>query len=462
MDKIIHFYNLWCEKAGAIRLAASRVPSTSGYTWGLVNTVTGSIIMNTPLKDSYDVVIIGGGPAGAAAGTFLQRQGHFCLVLEATGFPRYHIGESLIPHTYGTLDRLGLLPKLKASHFPVKQSVRFVSETGEHADPFYFSETIAGDGARTWQVLRSEFDQMCLDNARDAGCAVSMFTRCKEVVFDESGRATGVMVRAADGSEHRIASRVVIDASGRSTIIGTQLGLKGDVPGLQKASIWGYYRGGRRQTGRDAGETTVFMLPHRGWFWFIPLPDDLVSVGVVASPDYLFDQGSSMADFESIFHREVDRCGPLGEMLSSATREGPVRGLQRLAYRNRQVVGDGWVMVGDAAAFLDPIYSSGLFLALGSAELAAGCVHDALVADDCSAARLGAFRKPLWSAIEVIRRLIYAFYDETFNFGGFVRRYPDQRAALIHCLVGDVVGRDMTGFLDALATMTPPPAPLDG
>jgi flavin-dependent dehydrogenase len=119
-------------------------------------------------------------------------------------------------------------------------------------------------------------------------------------------------------------------------------------------------------------------------------------------------------------------------------------------------------MVGDAAAFLDPIYSSGLFLALGSAELAAGCVHDALNADDCSAARLGAFRKPLWSAIEVIRRLIYAFYDETFSFGGFARRYPEQRAALIHCLVGDVVGRDMTGFLDALATMTPPPAPLDG
>ncbi len=140
----------------------------------------------------YDVVVIGGGPAGATVATFLQRQGHRCLILESSTFPRYHIGESLIPHTYGTLDRLGLLPKLRTSHFPVKHSVRFVSPSGKHADPFYFSETIEGEGAQTWQVERSEFDQMCLDHARENGVEVRTATRAKQVLF-EGDRAVGVL-----------------------------------------------------------------------------------------------------------------------------------------------------------------------------------------------------------------------------------------------------------------------------
>ena len=143
-------------------------------------------------NESYDVVVIGGGPAGATLSTFLQRQGHRCLVLEGASFPRYHVGESLIPHAFGTLDRLGLLPKLRESHFPVKQSVRFVSVSGRQADPFYFSETIDGDASRTWQVERSEFDQICLDHARENGAEVRTQTQVRGVMFDNAGRAIGV------------------------------------------------------------------------------------------------------------------------------------------------------------------------------------------------------------------------------------------------------------------------------
>ncbi|MCH8042624.1 MAG: tryptophan 7-halogenase [Planctomycetes bacterium] len=406
---------------------------------------------------TYDVVVIGGGPAGATAATFLQRQGHRCVVLENSTFPRYHVGESLIPHTYGTLDRLGLLPKLRSSHFPVKHSVRFVSPSGKQTDPFYFSETISGEAAQTWQVERSEFDELCLQHARDNGVEVRMQTRANSVLFDENGRATGVLAKTQGEESEEIHCRVVIDASGRATAIGSQLELKTEVAGLNKASIWGYYRGGKRRPGIDAGETTIFMIPLRGWFWYIPLPDDVVSVGVVASPEYLFAEDR---DFEKAFGREVARCGPLQEMLAGATFEGRIRGLRRLAYRNRQIAGDGWVMVGDAAAFLDPIYSSGLFLAMASAELAAGCIHDALRCDDVSAEKLGAFAGPLWEGIEVIRRLIHAFYDPDFSFHKFVERFPEQRAALIDCLVGDVVEKDMSGFLGALAEMTPPPGPV--
>jgi len=404
----------------------------------------------------FDVIVIGGGPAGAAVATLLESKGHHCLVLESSTFPRYHIGESLIPHTHGTFDRLGLLPQMQKSHFPVKQSVRFVQSATSRSTPFYFSDTIQGEQSRTWQVERSEFDKICIDNARAAGAKVRMQTRVRHVLFEDD-RAVGVRVEDDNGEIEEINARVIVDASGRSTVIGRQLALKVDVPGLNKASIWTYYRGGHRNSGIDAGETTIFMLPEGGWFWYIPLPNEEVSVGVVASPDYLFRDGPQ---FEAAFTREVSLCKPLSEWLSSAEQIDELRGIRKLAYLNQQVVGDGWVMVGDAAGFLDPIYSSGLFLALASGELAAGCIDDALKANDVSAARLGAFVKPLWEGVEVIHRLIRAFYDPAFSFAKFAMEYPEQRSAIIDCLVGDVVGKDMSSLLKALAEMSPPPPPL--
>ncbi len=403
-------------------------------------------------KLNYDVVVIGGGPAGAALATFLARHGHECLILNNTEVPRYHIGESLILNTYGVLDRLGLLTQLRQSTFPKKYSVRFVPPSGEEGDPFYFSECLPAEQAQTWQVQRAEFDRVCLENARDAGAEIWMPARASRVLFDRD-RAIGVLAHY-DGEEREVSARVVVDASGRATIIGNQLGLKSEVPMLRKATAWSYYRGARRREGIDAGETTVFMIPDRGWFWYIPLPDDIVSVGVVASPDYLFDESD---EFEPAFLREVERCVPLKSFIECGERVDKVRGIRRLAYINRRTVGDGWVMIGDAAGFLDPVYSSGLFLALASAELAAGCVHDALEIDDTGAERLGAFCRPLWDGVDVVWRLIHAFYNPAFSFRQFSDRFPEHRKALIQCLVGDVVGRDMNPLLNALAEMTPPP-----
>lgn len=134
-------------------------------------------------RTDYDVIIIGGGPAGATAATFLQKQGHQCLILEQSKFPRYHIGESLIPHTHGIFKRMGMLPKMRSSEYTEKRSVRFVSPSGRHADPFHFSETIKGDGARTWQVERSTFDVLCLDHAREAGATVTMQEKVDSIIF---------------------------------------------------------------------------------------------------------------------------------------------------------------------------------------------------------------------------------------------------------------------------------------
>lgn len=404
---------------------------------------------------NYDVAVIGGGPGGAALATFLARAGHRCIVFEQSKFPRYHIGESLIPHTYGIFDRLGLLPKLRASNFPVKHSVRFVSANGKESVPFYFSETIEGERARTWQVERSQFDCMMLDHARAAGVEVHEKIGIDQVIF-ENGRAIGVQIVSPDGSRKSVHSKVVVDASGRACVIGRQLGLHSPLPELRKGTVWGYFRGGRRLPGIDAGETTMFLIPGGGWFWYIPLPDNVVSVGLVADPEYVFSQSD---DMEQAFTREVSRCAPLADRLSAAERFGPVRGSRHMAYLNRQTCGDGWVMIGDARAFLDPIYSSGLYLALGSAELAAGCIDKALKLGDISATELGRFEPALLRGVEVIRRLIHAFYDPNFSFPKFAERFPEHRAALIDCLVGDVI-KDMTAFTAALATMSPPPPPL--
>ena len=409
------------------------------------------------MNDSYDVIIVGGGPAGTTLATFVQQAGYRCLILERSTFPRYHIGESLIPQTYGTLDRLGLLPRLKSSTFPVKRSVRFVSPDGKQATPFYFSETIEGDRAQTWQVERSEFDQICLENARKNGVEVRSATSVEKVRF-EGEQAVGVRARSSNADSFEIDARVVIDASGHATVIGSQLGLREPVAGLEKGSLWSYYRGCKHPTGPDAGETTIFALQEGGWFWKIPLPNDLFSIGIVDDPRRLFkrDMGHDQA-----FLQQVEACLPLREQIDTAERVGPVRGSRRLSYLNRQTCGDGWLMLGDARAFLDPIYSSGLYLALASAELAAECVADALASKDCSASRLGRFEPRLMAGVDIIWRLIMAFYDEGFSFGAFLKRFPDQRSALIDCLVGDVVDKDLSGLSDALGQMSPP-RPLEG
>ena len=388
-----------------------------------------------------DVVVIGGGPSGATVATLVAQQGHSVQLLEREYFPRYHIGESLIPETFWVLERLGMLEKLRGSRFVNKHSVQFVSEHGRLSEPFYFADHKPHESSRTWQVLRQDFDMMMLDNARQHGVDVHEGVRVLEVLFEE-GRAVGVRAVDEAGVVREIRCRVVVDAAGQSCMIQDRLGLREWDPVLKKAAIWTYWKGAHRDSGRDEGATMVMQTQGRqGWFWYIPLHDDVLSVGVVAPYDYLFT-GRDTKDLEKIYFEEVEKCPGVKPRIASAERAGPFRVAKEYSYRSRQVAGDGWVLVGDAFGFLDPLYSSGVLLALKSGACAADAIAEGLSKGDTSADQLGTWGPDFIAGMDRMRRLVCEFYDG-LNFGQFVRKHSDRKGLITDVLIGDLFKEDI-------------------
>lgn len=383
-----------------------------------------------------DVIVVGGGPSGSTAATLIAQKGHSVTLLERDRFPRFHIGESLIPQTYWVLQRLKMLDKLKGSRFIKKFSVQFVSDKGRLSEPFYFLEHNPHESSQTWQVLRSDFDHKMLRNAQEQGVDVREGVRVIEVLF-EGDRAVGVRCQDEAGSEHTLRAKVIVDASGQSSLIQSRLGLREWDPVLKKAALWTYWEGAYRDTGPDEGATMVLQVQgKKGWFWYIPLHDNIISVGVVAAHEYLFKDRPE-PDHEAIYHTEVSRCPGLIPRLQGAKRAGPFRAAKEYSYRTRQVAGDGWVLVGDALGFLDPLYSSGVLLALRSGEYAADAVTAALAKGDTSESALRGWEQEYFTGMERMRKLVCAYYDG-FSFGRFVQRYPHWKGKITDLLIGDL------------------------
>jgi flavin-dependent dehydrogenase len=395
-----------------------------------------------------DVVVLGGGPAGSTAATLLAQHGHSVTLLEREKFPRFHIGESFMPDTYWILRRLGMLEKMKTSQFVNKYSVQFVNDQGTESQPFYFFENNPHECSQTWQVLRSEFDEQLLRNAAEYGVDVREETRVIDVTFD-GDRQTGVRFRTKGGDDQVLTPKVIVDASGQSAIIGNRLKLRNPDEKLKKASVWSYFKGARREPGKfDIGATLVLQLKEKkGWFWYIPQHNDVVSVGVVAEVDYLFKDNSPP---EEVFWREVENCPAVKRRIEGSERVDVFRTTKDYSYRSTRFAGDGWVLVGDAYGFLDPIYSSGLQLAFRSGSMAADAVHEGLTSGDLSGAQLGKWGPDFRKGMDRIRKLVYAFY-EGFHFGQFVRKYPQHKRHITDLLIGDFFKESIDEVWEPLA-----------
>lgn len=403
----------------------------------------------------FDAVVIGAGPAGSSAATVLAGHGRRVVILERQRFPRYRIGESLLPYCYFPLERLGMIDKLKASRFVKKYSVQFVGLSGRVSQPFYFFEHIDHAASQTWQVVRSDFDQMLLDNACEHGADVMHETSADELLLD-GDRVVGVRAKRGDGHKCEVRAPVTIDASGRDAFAVNELDWIERDPQLTKIAMWTYYKGAKRDPGLDQGATTVAYLPDKGWFWYIPLPDDLTSVGVVAQREYLY---RGPRDPQAIIDREI-QCNPwITEHLAGAVQEGPIRVTGDYSYRSRYCAGDGLVLTGDAFSFVDPVFSSGVFLALRGGEMCADTVHHALDAGDTGAHMFADYGAQLCIGIESMRKLVYAFYDTAFSFGDMLRVYPHLRGDLTDCLIGNL-HRDFDPLFKAVAEFAKVPAPL--
>jgi len=397
---------------------------------------------------TYDAIVIGGGPSGSTAGALLAQQGHRVLLLEREPFPRYHIGESLIPYTWFTLNRLGVLDWLRKSACPKKYSVQFVSVTGKVSQPFYFFKTIPHECSQTWQVWRGDFDQMLLDNAAQKGVEVRHHVSVRDVLM-EGTRVVGVRADTKDGAKgEEIRAKVVVDATGRDSLLSRKFEWKDRDADLNKIAVWTYFEGAKRDAGLDEGATTVAYIPEKGWFWYIPMAGNVVSVGVVAEPGYLYRDSR---DPETIYHREAKACVWIQERISVGKQIKPVRVTGEYSYHSKKIGGDGFCLVGDAFAFLDPLFSTGVFLGLKSGEMAADAIHVALSTGDgtVSAAHFDEYYASQRRAVMSFRALVYAFYDLSFSFREFLQVYPHLNSLIVDTLVGNVF-TDLTPLFHAL------------
>ena len=323
-----------------------------------------------PTGGIWDVIVAGGGPSGTSVATRLRQLGHSVVLLEKSSHPRFHVGESLLPFTMDLLRELDFMPTLEGAGFVPKWGASFMLGDGSLSNTFYFSDGLTSGRPGAYQVTRSRFDHLMLEHCRGVGTEVREGHTVKAVEFDSAGAK--VSVRGPDGSDYIIESQLFADATGRDTLMANRASHKRMDSLLKKVAFFGYFKGARRDEGRDAGNT-VSMVIRGGWIWFIPLEEDVTSIGVVVDASEV-KAGRDIAP-EVFFHDVLARVPVMTERLAKARRVSDVYVTSDFSYSSDKLYGDRYVVLGDAGFFLDPVFSSGVHLAIVSGLRGAEAMH---------------------------------------------------------------------------------------
>jgi flavin-dependent dehydrogenase len=354
--------------------------------------------------ESCDVVVIGGGPGGSTAAALLSRSGYKVIALEKSHHPRFHIGESLLPMNLPVFERLGVLDKVRALGV-FKSGADFEANNQRGYNTFAFARALGDSPPHSYQVWRQDFDKMLFDHARE--CGADAREGHEVVSVDQSGpREIRLDVRTDNGRSYSIRARYLVDASGRDAFLSSKRKLRRKNDQHQSAAIFGHFRGAERREGEDAGNISLYRFEH-GWMWMIPLPDGVMSVGAVCWPDYLKQRKGRTVEFLL----DTLKLSPAlwGRLEHAELIGNEVRVTGNYSYDSTQMGGPGWVLVGDAFAFLDPVFSSGVYLAMSGAEQAAAVVDAALREPKREMALLRKLEKRLRAGMGRFSFFIYRF-----------------------------------------------------
>ncbi|MEO6847311.1 MAG: NAD(P)/FAD-dependent oxidoreductase [Chthoniobacterales bacterium] len=389
------------------------------------------------MNADYDVAIIGGGPAGSTAATLLAKKNRRVIVLEREKFPRFHIGESLLPFTMSAFDRLGVRKKLDAAGFVVKWGAEIISGCGEREVKFYFKDGFRPPCPTAFQVTRSEFDKILLDHASTVGAEVSEETIVQSVDFGSDYVTLSAKKEAAD--PFTIQARYLLDCSGRNSLVGTHFDLKRSYPGLKKFAVYAHYENVFLPEGID-GTLTRMVRSKDKWFWMIPLSRTKVSIGLVMDTAAFRDLKLKP---EEVLEQSIQEQPKVRERMQHAHLVSKVYASSDYSYRNHRLHGDRWLLAGDAAGFIDPVFSSGIFIAVLSGEKTADILDRALTDEKCASRLFSQYTRSLNRVMDLYLHFVQGWYRQEFaemlmNPADFLQIVPAVNAVL--------AGNDGTAF----------------